>query len=221
MKLVIVNSGVGNVRSVANMLRRLGVAADISDDAAIIASADAVILPGVGSFDAAMRRFRSSDIIDVLNEKVTEGKAPILGICLGMQLMGSRSEEGEVPGFGWIPGALKRFKSSDGGATPIRVPHMGWNTVRPAPGDALYTGFEQEPRFYFDHSYYFLAEDLSHCGGTTQHGVTFAASIRKGLLFGVQFHPEKSHRFGMKLLGNFVALARQATEKAPIAAGAL
>ncbi len=98
---------------------------------------------------------------------------------------------------------------------------MGWNTVRAAPVDALYSGFEREPRFYFDHSYYFVAEDPTHCGGMTHHGVVFAASIRKGPLFGVQFHPEKSHRFGMRLLGNFVAEVRRATEKAPVAAGAL
>jgi glutamine amidotransferase len=213
MKITIVNSGVGNVRSVANMLRRLNVEAEISNDAGVIARSDAVILPGVGSFDAAIRTFRSSGIVDVLNERVAEGKTPMLGICLGMQLMGSRSEEGNESGFGWIPGHLKRFQPSDGAEIQIRVPHMGWNIVQPASGDILYTGLEREPRFYFDHSYYFVVDDPAHCAATTRHGVQFAAGIRQGPLFGVQFHPEKSHRFGMKLLSNFVTYATSAAAK--------
>lgn len=130
----------------------------------------------------------------------------MLGICLGMQLMGDRSEEGEEPGFGWIGGDLKRFQAADGGNTPIRVPHMGWNIVAPARDNPLFDGFDGEPRFYFDHSYYFVPNDAGSCAARTRYGVEFAASIRRGNLFGVQFHPEKSHRFGFQLLKNFAGL---------------
>jgi glutamine amidotransferase len=209
MKLVIVNTGVGNVRSVANMLARLGTAAEISDDAGTVERAEAVILPGVGSYDAAARRFRETGIKRVLDGKVAAGRTPILGICLGMQLMGDRSEEGSEPGFGWIAGELKRFQPGDGGATPLKVPHMGWNLVRKQAGDVLYDSLDGEPRFYFDHSYYFVPRDPAHYCGRATYGVDFAAGIRKELLFGVQFHPEKSHRFGLALLRNFVAFAHQ------------
>jgi glutamine amidotransferase len=215
MNLVIVNSGVGNVRSVANMLRRVGVAAAIADDPQAIDAADALILPGVGSFDAAMRRFRSGGIGEALDRKARAGRAPILGICLGMQLMCERSDEGSERGFGWIRGEMRRFQPSDGGDQRIRVPHMGWNLVR-APADApLYAKLGSEPRFYFDHSYYFLPRDDRTEVAWAHHGIEFAAGIRQGALFGVQFHPEKSHRFGLQLLGNFVRFAAdrlQATE---------
>jgi glutamine amidotransferase len=209
MHIVIVNSGVGNVRSVANMLKRIRIEGQIADDPASIESADGLILPGVGSFDAAMRRFRSGAVRETLDRKAREGTTPILGICLGMQLMGDRSEEGSEPGFGWIRGELKRFQPSDGGITPIRVPHMGWNIVQVAAGDPLYAGFDSEPRFYFDHSYYFVPHDPGSCASSTRHGIEFAAGIRQGLLFGVQFHPEKSHRFGLRLIENFVQIIQQ------------
>jgi glutamine amidotransferase len=205
--LVIVNSGVGNVRSVANMLRRVGVEATISDDPAAVRAADAIILPGVGSFDAAARRFRASGVADALNEKVAHGKIPVLGICLGMQLMGDRSEEGQESGFSWIGGELKRFQPSDGGADPIRVPHMGWNMVQADSANPLFEGFVGDPRFYFDHSYYFIPSEEASCTARARHGVEFAAGIRRGMLFGVQFHPEKSHRFGFQLLRNFASFA--------------
>jgi imidazole glycerol-phosphate synthase subunit HisH len=207
MNLVIVNSGVGNVRSVANMLRRVGVAPAIADDPQTIDSADALILPGVGSFDAAMRRFRSAGIGDALDRKARAGRAPILGICLGMQLMCDRSDEGSEPGFGWIRGEMRRFQPSGGGDQRIRVPHMGWNIVHPPQDDPLYIKLGDEPRFYFDHSYYFVPRDAEPEIAWTRHGVDFAAGVRQGMLFGVQFHPEKSHRFGLQLLGNFVRFA--------------
>lgn len=207
MKLVIVNSGVGNVRSVANMLRRLGVESLISDRADEVRRADAIILPGVGSFDAAVRRFRETGIKDTLDEKARAGSTPILGICLGMQLMGDSSEEGEEAGFGWIPGELRKFRPEDGGAIRIRVPHMGWNEVRAMADNVLLTGFESNPRFYFDHSYYFVPTDAADSAGTATYGREFSAVLRKGLLFGVQFHPEKSHRFGLTLLRNFATFA--------------
>jgi len=213
MNLVIVNSGVGNVRSVANMLRRVGVEAVISDRVPDIEVADAIILPGVGSFDSAVRRFRATGLANALDDKARRGETPMLGICLGMQLMGERSEEGQDPGFGWIGGKLKKFKPSDGGADTIRVPHMGWNLVAIQADDPLFAGFEQPPRFYFDHSYYFATREPRARTGITRHGVEFAASIRQGLLFGVQFHPEKSHRFGLQLMRNFASFAMSHTRQ--------
>lgn len=217
MKLVIVNSGVGNVRSVANMLKRLDVLAEISDDAATVDNADAIILPGVGSFDAAVKRIRQAGLFETLDRKAKAGGTPILGICLGMQLMGVRSEEGSEPGFGWIPGELKKFRPEDGGTSRIRVPHMGWNEVRQTAGDVLLAGFDGDPRFYFDHSYYFIPGDPSDCVGVTSYGRDFAAVLRRGLLFGVQFHPEKSHRFGLRLLRNFALFAGNHLRKREVA----
>jgi imidazole glycerol-phosphate synthase subunit HisH len=208
VKVVIVNSGVGNVRSVANMLKRVGVAAVISDDPETIEQANSIILPGVGAFDAAMHRFRTSGIKEVLDRKVAAGSTPVLGICLGMQLMGDKSEEGIEPGFGWINGELKRFKSSLDPENPVRVPHMGWNIVTPSATDPLYRNMGAQPRFYFDHSYYFVPKDPGSLSARCTHGVEFASGIRRGLLFGVQFHPEKSHRFGFQLLRNFAEFSR-------------
>jgi glutamine amidotransferase len=206
MNLVIINSGVGNVRSVANMLKRFDVAAEISDSPSAVEGADAIILPGVGSFDAAIHRIRRNNLYEILDTKARDGKTPILGICLGMQLMGERSEEGREPGFGWIGGELRKFRPEDGATSRIRVPHMGWNEVRAVAGNLLLAGFDAEPRFYFDHSYYFVPQEEADCVGTTTYGLQFAAAISKGLLFGVQFHPEKSHRFGLRLLRNFTQL---------------
>ncbi|MFN3656983.1 MAG: imidazole glycerol phosphate synthase subunit HisH [Pseudolabrys sp.] len=207
MKLVIVNSGVGNVRSVANMLKRLGVECLISDRPKEVEQAGAIIVPGVGSYDAAIRRFRETGLRDALDAKARGGTTPMIGICLGMQLMGDYSEEGDEPGFGWIGGSVKRFDPASGGEKRLRVPHMGWNLVKPEDG-SLFAGLDQPPRYYFDHSYYFTPTDAAHYGARTTYGVEFASGIRKGLLFGVQFHPEKSHRFGFQLFSNFVALAK-------------
>jgi len=214
-RLMIVNSGVGNVRSVRNMLARLGVDAEISDDPAALAVADAIILPGVGSFDAAMRRMHGGGLVEVLNAQAAGGTTPILGICLGMQLMADASEEGRERGFGWIPGEVRRLKPEDGGATRIRVPHMGWNMIERRAHDILCEGMHAPPRFYFDHSYHFVPRDPAWISGTARHGIDIAASLRRGVLFGVQFHPEKSHRFGLKLLQNFVSFATQKAAQEP------
>ncbi len=208
MRVVIVNSGVANVRSVANMLRRLKTESEISDDPSVVATADVLILPGVGSFDAAVRKFRERRLIDPLNEKVLGQGTPVLGLCLGMQLMGCSSEEGKEPGLGWIPGHLKKLSPESEDGTRIRVPHMGWNIIGDREGCLLYDGMGDEVRFYFDHSYYFIPDAPENYCGTVEHGRRFAAGIRSGNIFGVQFHPEKSHRFGLALFENFIAHAR-------------
>jgi glutamine amidotransferase len=142
----------------------------------------------------------------------------VLGICLGMQLMGDHSEEGQESGFGWISGELKRFQPSDGGAEPIRVPHMGWNIVKANNANPLFDGFVGDPRFYFDHSYYFVPREEVSCAARTRHGIEFAASVRQGMLFGVQFHPEKSHRFGFHLLRNFASFVASKTRTEELSA---
>jgi len=217
MKVVIVNSGVANVRSVANMLRRFRTDSEISDDPSVVAAADVLILPGVGSFDSAMRKFRERGLIEPLNDKVLRLGTPVLGLCLGMQLMGCSSEEGEESGLGWIPGHLKKLPSESEDGARVRVPHMGWNIIGDREGCLLYDGMGDEIRFYFDHSYYFIPDAPEHYCGTVEHGRRFAAGIRSGNIFGVQFHPEKSHRFGLALFENFIAYAQDHT-RSPVGA---
>lgn len=217
MKFVVVNSGVGNVRSVANMLKRAKTDAAISDDPEIILAADALLLPGVGSFDAAIRRLRQAGLMDALNEKVLQQNTPILGLCLGMQLMASSSEEGEEPGFNWIPGHLTKISPVNSTGERIRVPHMGWNIPVDTKNMVLYDNMGDEPRFYFDHSYCFMPENEANYCGRIDYGRNFAAGIRQGNIFGVQFHPEKSHRFGLAMFKNFVNFAKDPAKYGGIA----
>lgn len=211
MNIVIVNTGVSNVRSVANMLKRLKVRSIISDNKEDIAAADVLILPGVGAFDTCIDRFLQAGLIDPLNRKVLQDGVPAIGLCLGMQILGDHSEEGKRSGLGWIPGHLQRLEVDAVAATKVRVPHMGWNIIENTEGCLLYAGMGLEPRFYFDHSYYFTANSPEHVCGTVRHGIEFAAGIHRGNIFGVQFHPEKSHRFGLALFRNFIEYARTAT----------
>lgn len=208
MRIKVINTGVSNIRAIPNMLRRLNSDAEIATDPDAVRTADCIILPGVGSYDAAIRRLREQGIWDILNEKAAEG-TPFLGICLGMQLMAEGSEEGEKPGFGWFRGGLKRFRSDAIPDTMLRVPHMGWNLIREMRSHPLYAGMEQEARFYFDHSYYFVPGDSNEWCGATDYGVRFASGICRDNLYGVQFHPEKSHRFGLRLFQNFLSLVRK------------
>ena len=219
LNIVILNTGVSNVRSVANMLRRLQVRVTISDLKADILEADALILPGVGAFDACVERLEKANLIVVLNRKALEEAVPILGLCLGMQILGTRSQEGERLGFGWIPGELRRMRSDNTGPVKVRVPHMGWNIIRKTEGCLLYQNMGPEPRFYFDHSYYFDTHVADHIHGTARHGIEFAAGINRGNIFGVQFHPEKSHRFGLALFENFVAYARSTVDQVSVRSG--
>ncbi|NEW60730.1 imidazole glycerol phosphate synthase subunit HisH [Sulfurovum sp. bin170] len=200
--MIIVDYKVGNIGSIINMLKKIGVKAKLSSDKDEIMDANKLLLPGVGSFDNGMRNLRESGLIEVLNKKVLEDKTPILGICLGMQLLMDSSEEGQEKGLGWIKGEVKKFdfgKNKD----KLKVPHMGWNIVNPTNRDSLYKNFDEESRFYFVHSYHAICEDEKNILGKTHYGYNFASSIYKDNIFGVQFHPEKSHKFGMRLLKNF------------------
>lgn len=193
----------GNLGSIANMLKKLGVPSRISSSPEEIGAATKLILPGVGAFDAAVERIDAAGLRPILSERALEARVPVLGICLGMQLLTDSSEEGSLPGLGWVPGRTLAFTGRVD--ENLRVPHMGWNVVsmpRPSPLTAELDPAE-ESRFYFVHSYFVKCADDSDVILTTDYGRVFHAGIRRDNIYGVQFHPEKSHRFGMKLLGAF------------------
>lgn len=199
-EITIIDYGVGNIASIANMLKKVGHAATLSGDHATISRASRLILPGVGSFDHAAARLHATGLGDLVRERAAAG-VPILGVCLGMQLLLDGSDEGELAGLGLIPGRSHRFPQEADGAK-LRVPHMGWNTVQrltETPLPHVVSG----DRFYFVHSYSVHPDDPTHVIGTTRHGIEFASMIRRENVIGVQFHPEKSHRYGMKLLTDF------------------
>jgi glutamine amidotransferase len=199
--IVVVDYGMGNVGSILNMLRKIGAPACVASGGDALAKADKIVLPGVGAFDAAMGRLAELDIIPLLNQKVLAEKTPILGICLGMQLLTTSSEEGTLPGLGWLNARTVRFNFK---ASPsLRVPHMGWNEVKPQAVGDLWSSLDEAPRFYFVHSYHLVCDDPADVMGTTQHGYEFVSAVRKDNIRGTQFHPEKSHRFGLQLLQNF------------------
>lgn len=204
--IVIVNYGIGNLGSVLNMLKRVGADAVISSDPVEIEKADKLILPGVGAFDAGMKHLQESNLIGKLSEKALARRTPTLGICLGMQLLMQKSEEGDLPGLGWIEGANVKFRFDESNGH-LKVPHMGWNTVTVKRHDPLFKDLGPEARFYFVHSYKVVCQRQSDVLATTHHGDDFVSALQSGNIMGTQFHPEKSHKFGMKLLSNFAELA--------------
>lgn len=204
--IAIIDYAMGNIGSIVNMLKRASSEEGVvTRDPDVIRSADRIILPGVGAFDWGMKNLKEAGVIDVLNERVLEAKVPVLGICLGMQLLTKRSDEGKLPGLGWIDGECLEFHFDDS-RSDLKIPHMGWNTVDPTPDADLFGGYEGEPRFYFVHSFYVTCKDESDIATTTHHGHDFVSSVQRGNIFGTQFHPEKSHKYGMHLLKNFTEL---------------
>ena len=204
--ITVVDYGMGNVGSIANMLRKVGASAHTSSRPEDIERAEKLILPGVGAFDSAMERINGSGLRAALDRRVVADKVPVLGICLGMQLLTHTSEEGELPGLGWIAARTLAFR---GRIDPkLKSPHMGWNLVSPHTPSALTAGLEsfEEPRFYFVHAYYIECDDPGEAILRTSYGVTYDSGVQRGNIYGVQFHPEKSHRFGMKMLENFAKL---------------
>ena len=201
--IVIIDYGIGNLASVLNMFKKIG-AKDvcISSDNSIIEKADKLLLPGVGSFDAGMNNLEKSGLIPILNNKVLIKKTPILGICLGMQLLTQKSEEGIKPGLGWIDGETLKFNFNNN--NELKIPHMGWNYVNVKKENPL-ININEKNRFYFVHSYYVKCKEEQSIA-TTQYGFDFTCMVKKENIFGAQFHPEKSLRFGMKFLENFVKL---------------
>lgn len=200
--ITIIDYGVGNLSSIKNMLKRIGVAAEITNDVAAIEKAEKLILPGVGHFNYGMEQLHKSGLVSILNEKVLEKKVPILGICLGVQLLTQSSEEGTAAGLGWIAGKTIAFDKTQLQSNQ-KIPHMGWSEVSNYQQSKLFTNMPDEPRFYFVHSYHLALENSADVLVTANYGYQFAAGIEHENILGVQFHPEKSHKFGMKLLENF------------------
>jgi glutamine amidotransferase len=194
----------GNLGSIKNMLSRLGIKSIISADIKEIKRAEKLILPGVGAFDNAMTNLCNLEFIPLLNELVLENRIPILGICLGMQLLSKRSEEGHLNGLGWIDAETIRFRFKP--EDKLHVPHMGWNSLTIQRDICLFQGMYHNPRFYFVHSYHVKCNAKELEVATTDYGGPFTSSVMKENIYGVQFHPEKSHKFGMLLLKNFAEL---------------
>lgn len=202
--IVIVDYHMGNVGSIKNMLKHIGYSAEISNDPGLIKEASKLIIAGVGAFDAGVRNFEK--LLPFVSEKVLKQKTPILGICLGMQLFSQSSEEGVLPGFGWIKAKTIRF-DFEGGGNRLKVPHMGWNSTTVKKKESrLFVGMPDDARFYFVHSYHYTEVADEDILTTTPYGFDFVSAVERDNIFGVQFHPEKSHKFGMKLLENFAKL---------------
>ncbi len=201
--IVIVDYGMGNFGSIVNMVRKVGGRAVLSADAREIADAEKLILPGVGAFDNGMKCLRDLGCIDVLTARVLNDRAPILGICLGMQLFARRSEEGPEPGLGWIDADVVRF-TFDPSNRRLKIPNMGWNTIAVKRPHPLLPDTEAARRFYFVHSYHLRCSDPLNVLATSWYGVEFTSAVVKDNIVGTQFHPEKSHKYGMELMRHFV-----------------
>jgi glutamine amidotransferase len=198
----IINYGLGNLNSIRNMLRKINVPSQIVADPSEFGEFHKLILPGVGAFDHGMRGLREAGMIPALEEQVLQRGKPVLGVCLGMQLICKGSEEGQFPGLGWIDCHFTRFRFPEG--SPLKVPHMGWNFVQvPRDNPLLPRRNNLGDRFYFVHSYHGHCANEEDVIAITSHGGPVLAAIRRGNIFGVQFHPEKSHKFGMELLRRF------------------
>ena len=201
--IAILDYNCGNLGSIRNMLKRAGQEAVITSEVGAVRKADKLILAGVGSFDFGMENLRSSGLLDLLNQMVLVEKKPILGICLGMQLFSRSSEEGHSGGLGWVNARTVRFDSAKLEAEKLKVPHMGWTDVTVVKQSRIFADAEKAPRFYFVHSYHVECEQREDVLAEARHGYLFTAAIEKGNIVGVQFHPEKSHRFGLALLRTF------------------
>ena len=201
----IINFGLGNIQSVHNMLLHIGSDSKIVNRVSELYDVDRIILPGVGSFDSGMEGLQRGGWIDALNGLVEGGQVPVLGICLGMQLMCKASEEGKLPGLGWIDAQVVKLTISDTGR--YKIPHMGWNTIDiKKTNPLLNTSMNSELSFYFVHSYHVSCNEEKDILATTLYGMTLTAAISRANMYGVQFHPEKSHKYGMQVLKNFVNL---------------
>jgi imidazole glycerol-phosphate synthase subunit HisH len=199
--IVIVDYGMGNIRSVLNKIRRAGHDAQVSYDIDIIHGADKLILPGVGHFQNGMKKLNERNIIEILNKKVLVEKTPILGICLGMQLFTLFSEEGNAEGLGWFDAETTKFKLDD---IRHKVPHMGWNSIEPKKESPLLKDIPDNSFFYFVHSYHVTCNNKEDILATSHYGYEFVSAVQKENIFGTQFHPEKSHIYGEQIIQNFL-----------------
>ncbi len=204
--IAILDYGLGNLGSIANMLKVIGEKSKITNNVEEIKSADGIILPGVGAFDAGMQKLNDSGLTEIIKECAENG-TPILGICLGMQLLGRGSEEGFLPGLNLIPFECKKFAFAD--SSDLKIPHMGWDIVDIKQKNALVRDLHGTQRYYFVHSYHAVCDNDENVLMTCDYGYEFAASVVRGNIIGVQFHPEKSHDFGLALLANFVGMTKK------------
>lgn len=202
--IAIVDYGLGNVQAFYNIYKRLNIPATLARTAEGLQAADRIILPGVGSFDWAMQCLAKTGLRCALDEQVLEARKPVLGICVGMQIMAQRSEEGQEAGLGWIDADVKRFAWP--GQAALMLPHMGWNDVTPASPSPLLGGLETGARFYFLHSYFAVPRSDDVIIANADYGGRFTCAVQRGNCYGVQFHPEKSHGWGIQLLKNFAGL---------------
>lgn len=204
--IIIIDYGMGNLGSMANMLKKIRVPAKISSDPEIIESAEKLILPGVGSFDHGMQKLHELNLTEILNKKVVQDKTPILGICLGMQLFTKKSEEGVRQGLGWIDANTVKFSVDKNSS--LKIPHMGWNTLNIKKSHFLMQDTDSNAMYYFVHSFHVVCNKDEDVLSTTHYGYDFVSSLANNNIIGVQFHPEKSHKYGMKLLENFCRSAQ-------------
>ena len=202
----LIDYGSGNIHAIATIYHRLEIPFALIRTAEEIEAADKLILPGVGAFDETMELIDALAITETLHEQVRVRRKPILGVCVGMQVLGDGSEEGTRPGLGWVPGRVLRFRESDFAAKPY-LPHMGWNSVAPVTDSPIFEGVDTERGFYFLHSYYFECADQADVLARADYPTPFACAVRRDNVYGMQFHPEKSHDNGVRLFRNFAALA--------------
>lgn len=200
--IVIIDYGMGNLYSIRNMLKYLGYDSIVTGQIDQISKADKLILPGVGNFGKAMEVIDSLKLREVLDQRVLGNGIPILGICLGMQLLLEYSEEGQCSGLGWIPGTVNKFSFPD--QPELKIPHMGWDYIEKQKESPLFANSVEGERYYFVHSYYAKCSSREDVAATTEYGITFDSVVQRENILGTQFHPEKSHKFGMNILKNFV-----------------
>lgn len=200
--VTIVDYGVGNLSSIQNMFKKIGIEVAITSNSHLIEKAEKIILPGVGAFDTCMTKLNESGLQPVLSKMVLQKKTPILGVCVGLQMLFEKSEEGLLPGLGWIKGTVVRFQR-ERMDKDLKIPHMGWTEVAKAKPSRLLEGADEEQRFYFVHSFHAHPKNTADILLVANYGYQFTAAVERENIIGVQFHPEKSHRFGMKLLENF------------------
>lgn len=200
--ITIIDYGVGNINAIQNIYKTLGIEVSIAGCTRDLVNPSKLILPGVGHFDYAMKKFGDSGMLEKVSELVKINNIPILGICVGMQMLAKSSEEGNMPGLGWIDAHVKKIDSSLINQT-TKLPHMGWNDIIANTENLLFQNLSSSPQFYFLHSYFIECENECNIIATTSYGSRFACAVNKNNIYGVQFHPEKSHQFGIKLLENF------------------
>ncbi len=203
--ITLIDYGVGNIFAFQNVYKRLDIPTKIAKTQKDLIGAEKLILPGVGSFDYAMAQLNASGMRDKLDELVLVEKIPVIGICVGMQMMGNRSDEGSLEGLKWIDAAILKFDERLI-QQRTKLPHMGWNDVSPVKEHPLFVGLEQDAIFYFLHSFYFQCENPLDRIAVSEYGLSFSSAVNKDNIYGIQFHPEKSHLYGEKLLHNFAKL---------------